>query len=576
MQLLDKYLPIANALYKVRTESGTVYRKTLSGICGEDCNKYDPVDWINEACGIDFLIPNYKNKESNGSGLDYDPVCTNVDHRFLLDLFLDEVFGNNIIHLTYFSTKCDPCGQLNGKIPVKFTLKTLLLENCKKHIDSINTSSNKVDPLNKERKEYLREKFKSIVQKFEDGSRDIEEYDCPKFYGNLNGSFKKCFFSSDDIENLQLFASSSIERFDFSDSIFSSDITFRDTHIINGMNFRGACFEGHVIFKDCILEFVDENDIEINFRDAIFKKGVSFENVKVHGSAQGKKITFEDAQFEDVFNIQNCDLGDATLYCFQSRCDEAVNIIDSKLSNSEVDFSDAKVNTLSLRGINSLPICKLNFNEAQSLSIQDCDIQNVIYIQNVQRFTAVNISRLAPIISAEKWRMTDDAKQKHRCRVSRKAHPLIQASMKSENSDAVPAQMLLLKENFNELGQYDAEDQAFLLYMRNRKVGKLTKVLFMLLDTLGSFGISPLKTFVWLVCLIAGSTIFYLIHGMVHECENVVSIVNILYQGFANIFGIVGNDNDCAWCKSMALFQSYFGWFITGYFSIAIVRKTLR
>lgn len=562
MEWSEEFLKISRALFTVRTESGTVYRKSLAEICGQE----DPVGWINERCGIPFLI---KKDQSDGTQVpssDFDPICTDIAYRFLLDLFLDKIYSDNIFRPAYYADTYEQCGEKENKKLIRFFFPDNLLF----YFHSLTE---------KVANDEFKRTFDALLAEIQNGY--VEEYNYPVFENNAKGEFKKCFFSVDDIEKLQAVASAEpMGKNDFSDSFFTSEVTFADATILNGICFRGACFFEPAVFKNCILEFDDNSDMEIDFRDAVFKKGAVFDGVKVRGSAKGEKFTFEDAHFESDLNICNCDFGDTSLYCFQSVFENVnVNITDSKLSDSEIDFSDAKVGKILLSGINMLPICNLNFNEAQELVIRNCDIQNAMYIQNVHSFMLDKVSRLAPIISDENWTIDVKPIRKPKLffeKLSTKAHPLIKAGMNSENQDTIPDLMLLLKGNFNELGKYDAEDEAFLMYMRNRKVSKISKLMFIILDILGSFGISPFKTFSWLVALVACSLIFYSIHHIFSDCANVAVLRDILYQGFANILSITGSADDCLFCSVVQLIQGYFGWFITGYFSIAIVRKTLR
>lgn len=131
------------------------------------------------------------------------------------------------------------------------------------------------------------------------------------------------------------------------------------------------------------------------------------DRTNVRGSAHREKITFEDARFSAPLNIRYCDLGDARLDCFQTVFDNTdVYITDSQLRDSEINLCDCKVRKVYFSGIDALPVCECNFKEAELLSIQHCSIQNALYVQNVLKFETADVSRLAPIISNDKWTIT--------------------------------------------------------------------------------------------------------------------------------------------------------------------------
>ena len=99
MEWSEEFLKISRALFTVRTESGTVYRKSLAEICGQE----DPVGWINERCGIPFLIKKDQSKGTQVPSSDFDPICTDIAYRFLLDLFLDKIYSDNIFRPAYYA-----------------------------------------------------------------------------------------------------------------------------------------------------------------------------------------------------------------------------------------------------------------------------------------------------------------------------------------------------------------------------------------------------------------------------------------------------------------------------------------
>ena len=180
---------------------------------------------------------------------------------------------------------------------------------------------------------------------------------------------------------------------------------------------------------------------------------------------------------------------------------------------------------------------------------------------------------------------------------------------------------IILKENFSAQGLYDDEDTAFILYMEFKpyidsynKCGELSKVrarkrtalLYRILYISGKYGVSPTRIIkVLTVTVIVFTLLFFLVS--LFSSEDAFSIGKVMLSkgskiniAFANLFGV---DTGKAYKDFIGSFlyslesivpfisqfepfniviillsaiENFIGTFLIGYFSVAVIRKTLR
>jgi len=142
----------------------------------------------------------------------------------------------------------------------------------------------------------------------------------------------------------------------------------------------------------------------------------------------------------------------------------------------------------------------------------------------------------------------------------------------------------MLKENYHNLGEYDSEDEVFVEYMRcrrksmNRMNGFFNKVV----DVIGCYATKPLRValtmlLVWLAFGVVFS-LFAVLGGLISDgCTNVYwlngfyfSAVTFLTIGYGDIAPLN------FFAKLFASIEGIMGLFLMSYFTVAIVRKTLR
>lgn len=171
---------------------------------------------------------------------------------------------------------------------------------------------------------------------------------------------------------------------------------------------------------------------------------------------------------------------------------------------------------------------------------------------------------------------------------------------------------VILKENFAEMGLYDDEDDAFVLYMkfkpgidtesRMRKHYKkpinilfcvlnyFKKVTYKFLNLVGGYGTAPLRVLVSLIVVVfasagiywgcakdASEMVFSLGNALANSAPNEANFWVALFYSLGNVIPFTSEFEPIAeWVCAVTVVENVVGTFLVGYFSVAVVRKTLR
>lgn len=378
----------------------------------------------------------------------------------------------------------------------------------------------------------------------------------------------------------------------------------------------------------------------VSFRNSCFFGRVDIRGVTCTNTNLGNKISFEDAKLHQGISIVNSFFGHVALCFFQtilprnSYCSSitVANVFfedDSLIDFSELYMESGKVN---IENIPHLPKAYFNFSPSIHgnkkicpdivLSIKNCGIYNTIYISNVSELTFQNTQNYSHIIPNKNW-ADIDYNFWNEChsgiqymRYSGITNKMLLAvynfnqNENIENSSISKGQeCVMLKENFASLGMYDDEDEAYILYMEykpildnigRKKKAKLikprlsSKILYKCLYIIGKYGISPLRVacslvvnivifavlyFIMYLWMFENSEIQLFILGNVNfEMNSIQSILfGALLYSIANIVPFVcqfepGGLLICVF----SIVENLLGCFLVGYFSVALIRRTLR
>lgn len=152
-----------------------------------------------------------------------------------------------------------------------------------------------------------------------------------------------------------------------------------------------------------------------------------------------------------------------------------------------------------------------------------------------------------------------------------------------DTSEDKAKQFSIIKENYHNLGEYENEDKAFVEYMRCRRESlKLhQKIIDKIIDIIGLYATSPGRVAwtiagVWLVFGVVFSICFklnllevspYSSHWTNGFYFSALTFMTISFGGMTPEHEVV---------KVLASIEGFLGLFLMAYFSVAVVRKTLR
>lgn len=402
------------------------------------------------------------------------------------------------------------------------------------------------------------------------------------------------------------------------------------------VDFRNARFFGEALFRD-ISFYGDEPDMEISFEDARAQNSLKFINIDFgHASVN----LFQTVIGRYVWYVPH---NDDSLIKYT---DEYINSIEFKnvtfSDDSQIDLSDAEMNNTKIvfENIPSLPLTRICLSPVKYkgtsnelcpncyLLIKNCEIQKTLYIGNVSALSFWDSCNYGKIVAASNWGYFPV--KKSRKRKTSIFNPLLRAIYNNNDisdyynlslhDEKIYHNMLcyskakdfvMMKENFNAAGKYDEEDEAFILYMefkpyinymyriRNSssevypKKDLFTDLLYRILHSVGSYGISPVKVIFSLSATVAIFSVIYYIFACVfgsaafdigaigsttlEEANWCGNILPSIIFSVGNIIPFVSQFEPInIWVCICTIIETAIGSFLVGYFSVAVVRKTLR
>lgn len=273
------------------------------------------------------------------------------------------------------------------------------------------------------------------------------------------------------------------------------------------------------------------------------------------------------------------------------------------------------------------------------LTLVNCNILNNLTISNVAELSFEKSKNYGRIIDNNGWRDTKDKPdKKYRKKTKGIGRTTITnkllLAVYNYSSSEIPKNILgynkakdfvMLKENFVSQGMYDEEDTAFLLYMEYKPYidsynktddfskihkRKTTTFLYNLLYASGKYGISPTRVGVVLALTVLVFSMLYFMlsildNGNAFSIGNValsgsrtfdvlvdslaaffpalktesiyVDFVGSFFYSLQNIVPFVSQFEPYdVWLLVLSAIENFIGTFMIGYFSVAVIRKTLR
>ncbi len=433
----------------------------------------------------------------------------------------------------------------------------------------------------------------------------------------LYGShFNNCHLVFNEIKN-----ETGVIQFRYT-SFYNSKISFSNIYHYNSI------FDyGHIKISDCnfelrasefnggfivFSEFAAESST-VRFSNNTYKvDGVDFSGTSYVSS----EINFASSDFGDCnVNFKNAKIINGDVLFLATRLEDGtIDFSSSRIKDSSVDFSsmtfgiskvifkNVVMNNAEIRIDRSITknaffqfeLCTFSkhniFSIARKLEIVNCIIENTARIdsileENEQIFelSLENTKNLGQIYV--EWEVAKKSIANY-CNACLEGDSAISNKEIHQINTSKAKQMLMLKENYHNLGQYDDEDAAFVEYMRyKRKAEKnyIKKFFSWAIDSIGLYGTSPGRVAIAIM-------IVWSIFGLIFSCSTTVNGlqsggvtegINML-SGFyfsAITFLTIGYGDiaPATWLTQLiAPIEGVLGLFLMSYFTVAIVRKTLR
>ncbi|MFL0194167.1 potassium channel family protein [Clostridium sp. WILCCON 0269] len=383
-------------------------------------------------------------------------------------------------------------------------------------------------------------------------NRDTD-FSCATFSGKIN--FVGSIFS----EEVNFSSSKFKSQASFNNSIFSEKAGFNNSTFGGEVNFMEATFDREADFSASV--FI----VEVNFVQATFNREADFELTKFHGEA-----IFSDMEFRRKASF--------TFTTFNNQVSFGNSSIKEQIIFYNVIFSSH---------------VDVKFKICNSLVIEDCIIEKTLDLQGA-KFNSLcfeNTKNLGQIFID--WERDTIKKAIYEYA---KEHKLPYYT--------IAKQFLMLKENFNEIGQYDDEDAAYVEYKRCKAKSELHNengdkgfkrirsfiahpFKWFIFDYIGSYATAPLRIFNTLWLNILGFAIIYFLGGIysskfqfgngpIAKCLErfMIAIYFSAITSFTVGYGDISPQS--FFIAIVAVIESFIGVFLMSYFTVAFARKILR
>lgn len=574
---MDKITSAYECLKYVRIAPGKVYEYELYPLLSNDFEKTSTdnvAKLLNDFFGLEFAICDIVESSHIKEGLNV--IYTNPEYRLVLDLLLyseanfeldKSVYIDNV-NETIIDNKMYLDVQYNN---VEQTLTKLL----NKHPDSFYV---------KKASEIYKTWPKTLVFDIVKGE-DIFSY----FDGEKINLSNKCLIDV-DIENIKKENKEPVlKNFIAENSYFTGKIISFENSLFEGaVSFKGSIFNAKTLtFKNSLFRLepsslfgFDQNEVTLR-NTKMFVENLLFDEIIMCGDISNKLLSLEDAVIDATYiSFSKMNLNDSTLFCYQTIMPNAdIYMVEAKISEAKLNFEDSIVDDVIMLNVMSVPETQFGFRKCDRLIIENCNINDNIFIKNMNVLSLRACKNQGKILTDWDKKVKDSNGNKN--------YPILLAIMNNSDKDEIKAeQFIMLKENFLSIGQYDYEDEAFIQYMNYKCKNSKLRPIYELLRKMGDYGISPAKVLLSMLWTVLSFGVVYfvcylLLNNAFGEATSNLNVFeqlgNSFYLSIANLVSY-----DCTISATNAItivftiIETIIGWFLLGYLSIAVVRKTLR
>ena len=369
----------------------------------------------------------------------------------------------------------------------------------------------------------------------------------------------------------------------------TSRITFKSMDFRNGnldfhyANFhRGSLFFDRAGFRSGV----------VNFSATEFKSGkISFNRTEF------KKIEliFESSEIEKgIITFKNNLFGEGAMDFRSMKCRDAELLFDNvDFGKFTATFFRARIKTLSLRSCHLNAYFNLQLKQCGTLDLSNTVVRDIVDIKPFGFKTEIDVINLSGLLLLGHFYIdwhTNELKD------------LIHQQDSSDRNKS--EQFRILKENYHSLGQYDAEDEAYVEFRRSEAKADLKSVKnngtffeklnayitygfkWLIFDKIGLYATSPLRVLLSMVITyLFFVLIFYLepFFGNSHIVPSQAGRDDMSQLGIAFYHSVVtfltigyGDYYPTGIMRWISGFEGFMGLFLIAYFTVAFVRKALR
>lgn len=262
-------------------------------------------------------------------------------------------------------------------------------------------------------------------------------------------------------------------------------------------------------------------------------------------------------------------------FCFAQFYNSKIEFLNTIIPNGSIKFLDSYCDELKIKNCSLNKFTELYFNEINNLEISECINSGILRFRYEKADTIKKLSFNKTLNQGTidiDWNINN-----------------VSNGIDNNNDSDISKskQYAMLKENYHILGDYDAEDKAFVKYMitniKSRyKNNFILKLVYNIFYLIGGFGTKPLR--------ILNVSIFSIVFfGFIYSylfCD-IVSLKEILSNFsfgiyFSSItfftigYGLIKEINESLYFTIVITIEGFWGMFLMSYFTVALVRKTLR
>jgi uncharacterized protein YjbI with pentapeptide repeats len=364
------------------------------------------------------------------------------------------------------------------------------------------------------------------------------------------------------------------------------------------VKFEGACFgDGKVDFRHAKF-----GEGDISFRKAEFGNSrVDFRTVEFHdgrvyftSSKFGDgDVTFEGADIKNgKFRFDRASLGDGSFNFELAEFDNADVFFDeTNFGLGPVSFHNSRFKSLSLKSCHLDHYFDLRVARCEIMNLSDTIVRDIIDLKPFDFPVNIDVLNLAGMRLLGSiyidWK-NNNVKQ------------IITAQENTTNAEK-SEQFRILKENFNQTGQYGDEDKSYVEFKRFEARSKLETAVkkiwyrgiwyypwhafkWLVIDQAGLYATDPLRVlFSMLGWYVLFSLIYYIL--FLTNLSEIISGTGYEIQPFARAFyhsAITfltigyGDHFPTGWSRAISSIEGFAGMFLMAYFTVSLVRKILR